>query len=161
MVNLVSVVLAQNPLIIGVVNDKETHESEALFQQLKEDIIGVVGQAATVTFSEVLYNDFEITLARENYNFLSDNSDIIISFGVVNTVMLYQAGTYEKPTILIGSINSDIVTCPRILAQREYFTCVEIIPYTTATSITNRINPFTTSQRPEISRLSKNSDAKK
>ena len=112
-VNSLSLVFAQNGLTIGILNDKETSDSEPLLQKLKKDITDVVGLGTKVTFNDVLYNNSDIELARKNYNSLLDNSDIIISFGVVNTVMLYKEKTYTKPTIIVGAINSDIVNIPK------------------------------------------------
>lgn len=112
LVTAVTKVIAQESLTIGILNDKETRESE-LLQKLKNDIIGVVGQSTDIKFNEVLYNNFDPKMAKKNYNALLANSDIIISFGVVNTVMLYEENNYAKPTIVVGAINKDFISIPK------------------------------------------------
>jgi outer membrane protein TolC len=104
---------AQNQtLTIGILDDKQNSDSEALFQKLQKNITDVVGQGTKVIFNDVLYNNYDEQLAKENYTELMANSDIIIAFGVVNTLMIYKEKTYSKPTIIVGSINNDFVKIP-------------------------------------------------
>lgn len=112
--NIISFAQAQTTLTIGIINDKQTSDSAPLFQKLKKDISDVIGKdRVTVVFNEVLYNNHDIKLAKDNYSKLLGNSDIIIAFGVVNTIMLYEEKKYPKPTIIVGAINNDIVDIPK------------------------------------------------
>ncbi len=104
---------AQNQsLTIGILSDKQTSDFEVLSKKLQKDIIDVIGQGTAVVFNDVLYNNYDDKLAQENYTKLMANSDIIIAFGVVNTIMLSNEKTYVKPTIIVGAINNDIVKIP-------------------------------------------------
>jgi outer membrane protein TolC len=104
---------SQNSIIIGILTDKSTEESRPLLEQLKSEIIAVVGQETIVSFNDVLENDFNNETAEQNYQALINNdTDIILSFGLTNTIMLYQKKTYNKPTIVFGSINKDFLDIP-------------------------------------------------
>ena len=95
---------------IGLLVDSLTDDSEELFSRLRSEIKAVVGEDATISFSEtnVLVNDFNLERATENYNILLDgNTDIILAFGLLNNVVISKLKTFEKPTILFGSVNKD------------------------------------------------------
>ena len=69
---------------IGILVDKETNETMPLLNRLKEEIIGVVGEDANIIFSEdtILSNNFNLELAQQQYNQLSNSDvDIILSIG--------------------------------------------------------------------------------
>ena len=90
--------------------DSQTQESAELLSSLKSEIIAVVGEDATISFSEanILINDFNLEKATVNYNrFIDSNVDIILAFGLVNNVVISQLETFQKPTILFGAINKD------------------------------------------------------
>lgn len=110
----IGLVKAQNTLTIGIVNDQHSPESASLLNQLQSEIKSVLGQGTTVNFTEVLFNNHSLETAKENYTaLLDDNTDIIIAFGVINTIMLYQEESYNKPTLIVGAINNDIVNIPK------------------------------------------------
>ena len=109
-----SIAQTQNTVTIGILDEKLTQDSEPLLKQLKKDITDVVGQGTTVILNEVLFNNHDVVTAKENYTtLLKNNTDIIIAFGVVNTIMLYQEKSYAKPTVIVGAINNDFVDIPK------------------------------------------------
>ena len=96
---------------IGILTDKLDGRSTPLLNQLKEEIKAVVGEDATINFSQenVLSNNFNVKYALENYQTLLNNDvDIIIAFGVVNNSVISKLGTYEKPTIVFGALSEEL-----------------------------------------------------
>jgi outer membrane protein len=96
---------------IGILLDNQTPESKGLFLDLQNEIKAVVGEDASISFSEanVLVNNFNLEKATANYNtLLSSNADIILAFGLINNVVISKLKAYQKPTILFGAINEDL-----------------------------------------------------
>ena len=105
---------AQKKVSIGILTDKSSEQTKPLLEQLKSEITAVVGQETTIVFKEVLENNFNKETAKSNYQALiNNNTDIILSFGVINNIMLYQEKEYPKPTIVFGSVNSDFINLPK------------------------------------------------
>ena len=106
--------VAQKPNYnIGVLLDQRTEKVEPIFALLQEQIRAVVGEDATISFpaESVLVNNFDLDLARQNYNqLLNDQTDIILAFGVVNNQVVGTQPSYPKPTILFGAVNQDFET---------------------------------------------------
>ncbi len=96
---------------IGYLLDKSSPEIEALLAELSNEISAVVGQDATIQFqNQSLINDFDKTKARNHYNqLLSDDTDIIIAFGIVNNAVISKIGVYTKPTIVFGALSTELV----------------------------------------------------
>ena len=95
---------------IGLLLDSQTEETQELLSRLINEIKAVVGEDATISFSEanMLVNDFNLEKSRANYNTLLDgNTDIILAFGLVNNVVISKLKTFQKPTILFGAVNKD------------------------------------------------------
>ncbi len=95
---------------IGLLLDSQTEDSKELLSRLRNEIKAVVGEDATISFSEanVLINDFNLEKATANYNtFLDGNTDIILAFGLVNNIVISKLKTFQKPTILFGAVNKD------------------------------------------------------
>lgn len=95
---------------IGLLVDSKSEESSKLLSRLKDEVKAVVGEDATISFSEpnVLINDFSLEKATANYNtLLNGDVDIILAFGLVNNTVISKLKTYPKPTILFGAINKD------------------------------------------------------
>ena len=108
--------LAQSPkpINVGILSDKLLPHSEKLLLQLKTEIKAVVGEDAIITFKNTLENNFDETTARLNYQSLVKNdTDIILSFGLVNNMMLYKQNNFPKPTIVFGAINRDFINIPK------------------------------------------------
>lgn len=104
---------AQRTVSIGVLTDESSEASRQLFLQLQNEIKAVVGQGANVVFDEVLESNFDVAIAKTNYQkLLNNNTDIILAFGVVNNIVLHQEKDYPKPVIVFGSINSDFIKLP-------------------------------------------------
>ena len=99
---------------VSVLGEKDAKSVAPLLAQLKNEVRAVVGQNATVVFNPVLYHNYDTAIARVNYQkTLDNNTDIIIAFGLVNTVLLYKEKSYPKPTIVFGAINSDFIDIPK------------------------------------------------
>ncbi|MEO1262917.1 MAG: TolC family protein [Bacteroidota bacterium] len=97
---------------IGVLLDTRPAELEPIILLLQEQIRVVVGEDANILFppENTLVNDFDLQKAEQNYNqLLSNNTDIILAFGVVNNIIVNDQSEYPKPTILFGAVNRDIV----------------------------------------------------
>jgi septum formation topological specificity factor MinE len=104
---------AQQQLSIGILADMRTPQSDGYLIQLKKDISSVVGKGYQVNFMDVRYSEKSLQDAEENYQQLLKNDvDIIIAFGVVNTIMLNKETEFTKPTIIIGAVNNDFVNLP-------------------------------------------------
>jgi len=98
---------------VGVLTDKYSGEAQPLLKQLQDEIQAVVGQSATIVFGEILENDFNTDTAKANYELLLQNqTDIILAFGVVNNMMIYNEKSYTKPVIVFGSVNNDFINLP-------------------------------------------------
>ncbi len=100
-------------ITIGLLTDKDSPEVQPLLEQLKAEIRNVVGQDKTVNFKTPLENNHSIETAKANYQSLvNSDADIILSFGVLDNIAIYQQKTYAKPTIVFGSLNSDFINLP-------------------------------------------------
>ncbi len=98
---------------IGVLADKSTVQTKPLLAKLQNEIKSVVGQSTTIVFKEILENGFNSETAKSNYQtVLNSDADIILVFGVVNTIMIDEKEKYPKPIILFGSANSDFYDFP-------------------------------------------------
>lgn len=96
---------------VGILLDNRTEEINPLLLQLEKQIKAVVGEDAIINFSEqaILVNDYDLQKAEANYaKLLEGNTDIILAFGVMNSVIINRQKLYPKPTILFGAINQDI-----------------------------------------------------
>ena len=98
---------------IGILTDESSVQTQPLLEELKSQIRVVAGQNTTVNFKKVLENNYDIEIAKSNYQQLINNdTDIILSFGVINNIALYQEKSYPKPTIVFGSVNNDFINLP-------------------------------------------------
>ena len=103
-----SMAISQNAYNVGMLLDERTSETDFLITQLEREIRAVVGEDAVINFPEesILKNDFNLQLATENYNTLvNNNTDIILAFGAVNSLVITRQETLQKPTIFFGPIN--------------------------------------------------------
>jgi len=100
-------------ITIGLLGDKISANYNIALLNLQDEIRAVVGETATISFREILLNDFDIDMALANYeSLISSDVDIILSFGLVNNMALYNLGAYPKPTLALGVANSDLITMP-------------------------------------------------
>ena len=97
---------------IGILTDYTSDETGGLFGQLQNEVKSVVGQDATIAFGGVLENGFDMTKAQSNYNTLINDTDtdIILAFGTINNLVITGQKAHQKPTILFGAVNNDVVT---------------------------------------------------
>lgn len=95
---------------IGMLLDHRSGEIDPLIVRLQDQIKAVVGEDAHIVFPEedILTSDYSIEKARQNYAALVDRSDIILSFGLTNSLVVSNQETYPKPTILFGQVNTDL-----------------------------------------------------
>ena len=98
---------------IGVLVDKDSKENLALFEKLKNEIRSVMGQDTNMIFKSPLENNYDLELAKTNFIALEKSEvNIILAFGVINNIALYQQKSYGKPVIVFGSVNSDFIDLP-------------------------------------------------
>jgi len=98
---------------IGILADEASAENAPLLEKLQNEITAVVGQDATVLFKDPVENGFDLETAKANYLTMEgSNVDIILAFGVINNIALYQQKVYAKPVIVFGSVNSDFIDLP-------------------------------------------------
>ncbi len=111
MILSVSCALAQKKIYnIGILLDNRTEEIEPLLLRLQNQIKAVVGEDASIRFSEsnILVNNYDLKKAEEDFNKLINNdTDIILAFGVINNEIVSKQTVYKKPTILFGAVNRD------------------------------------------------------
>jgi len=101
-------------ITVSILGEHDSKAIAPLLEQLKNEVKAVAGQSTTVVFNPVLHNNYDTATARLNYQkVLADNTDIIIAFGVVNTILLYKEKSYPKPIIVFGAINSDFIDLPK------------------------------------------------
>lgn len=103
--------IAQNKTVtIGIISDIQTSDSKLLLQQMKNNIEAVAGKENNIVFKDVLENNFDFDTASSNYNsLLNDDTDIILAFGIMNTIMLYKKQNYPKPIVVLSPINRDFI----------------------------------------------------
>ncbi|WP_353780013.1 TolC family protein [Winogradskyella sp. 3972H.M.0a.05] len=95
---------------IGILLDNRTEKLEPLLDQLMTQIKAVVGEDADINFprNSILTNNFNLERAKQNYEtLLSNETDIILAFGVVNSKVVSSQSSHVKPTILFGAVNKD------------------------------------------------------
>ncbi len=112
----VSISFAQNTktITIGILADETSVENAPLLEKLQNEITAVVGQDANVVFKDPIENGFDLDTAKSNYLAMEANDvDIILAFGVINNIALYQQKVYAKPLIVFGSVNSDFIDLPK------------------------------------------------
>ncbi|MEO1012468.1 MAG: TolC family protein [Bacteroidota bacterium] len=96
---------------IGMMVDSKTQETQELLVQLQDEIKAVVGEDAIIRFPSeyFLIHNFDVSLARKNYQILLDGpTDIIIAIGAASNQVLQEQTVHGKPTIIFGSVNMDM-----------------------------------------------------
>lgn len=98
------------PINIGIVLDHESEKTRGLIQELKQEIQAVAGKDATIVFPQQAYliNEYDIAKAERNYQtLLQQDVDLILAIGIVNQQWVSSQSTFPKPTILLGTFNSE------------------------------------------------------
>ena len=99
---------------IGILADEASERNRPLLENLQNEITAVVGQDAIVTFQVPVANGYDLDMAKANYLAMeSSDVDIILVFGIVNNIALYQQKIYKKPVVVFGSVNSDFIDIPK------------------------------------------------
>ncbi|WP_350284684.1 TolC family protein [uncultured Croceitalea sp.] len=97
---------------VGMLLDERTEKIDTLLVRLQKQVQAVVGEDATIVFSEehIFESQYHLEKARTAYDNLADGKvDIIMAFGAVNNKVIVEQDKHEKPTILFGSFNQDMV----------------------------------------------------
>nr|WP_293296917.1 TolC family protein [Allomuricauda sp.] len=97
---------------IGILLDNRNEKIDSLLLRLENEIEAVVGEDASIDFSDrnVLNNNYNLELAERNYNeMVAGQVDIIIAFGIVNNQFISKLDVHKKPTIVFGAVNSDLI----------------------------------------------------
>ncbi len=103
---------------VGFLLDHTNPGVESLFQDLKKEIHAVVGEDAIVNFSpeNVYINNYNLSIAAEQYGKLQSTADIIFTVGLYNNLLMLQQSEFPVPTIVVSSIRNEIT---QIDVQRE------------------------------------------
>ncbi|BAO74947.1 TolC family protein [Winogradskyella sp. PG-2] len=112
---------------IGYLLDKNSTEIEGLLKELSNEISAVVGEDAIIEFPQnnMLVNNFDTTIALNNYNTLVQNdTNIIIAFGIVNNAVISKIGTYEKPTIVFGALSEELLKDQTLVSNIKNYTSI-------------------------------------
>ena len=95
---------------IGFLFDELTPEVLPLLNQLKKEISTVVGEDANISFSS--RNQYETKFnyqnAKKSYSKLVSDVDIIISFGVYNSVLINEQSVHPVPTLVVDAFTSKV-----------------------------------------------------
>ena len=97
---------------IGILIDTLSVEFEPLLTAIQSEIRAVVGEDARIEFPEsnIRANGFSATVAEQHYQaLLADDTDLILAFGGINNRVIAGREDYPKPTILFGTINTDVI----------------------------------------------------
>ncbi len=91
-----------------VINSKTAN---FILTKLQKEVKAVVGEDAHIVFdtANMLNNNYNLNRAKENYEKLSRNCDIIVSFGSYNTKFLRQQKAFSKPIIVVGDLRDTSV----------------------------------------------------
>ncbi|WP_461445009.1 TolC family protein [Maribacter sp.] len=112
-ISFISFSQSKKTVTIGILADETPVENEPLLEKLQNEISAVVGQDANLVFKDPIENGFDLDIAKANYLALEASEvDIILAFGVINNIALYQQKTYAKPVVVFGSVNSDFIPLP-------------------------------------------------
>jgi outer membrane protein TolC len=98
---------------IGILIDFKSLELTPLLDELKSEIIAVIGEDAKIRFSDehMLSNDMDLVKAEANYqSLLTSEIDIILAFGIINNAIINKQSIFPKPTILFGAVNEDFIS---------------------------------------------------
>jgi len=98
---------------IGMLVDYRSPDFAPMFDLLAQEIRAVVGNSATIEFQlgQMKVNNFDLELAATHYQSLLDGDvDIILAFGPVTNEIVSKQIEHLKPTILFGSVNTDLIS---------------------------------------------------
>ncbi|MBX2821373.1 MAG: TolC family protein [Rhodothermaceae bacterium] len=127
---------------IGILADLISPESEFILTQMETEIQAVVGEDAIIEFptSSMLVNNLDEAQAERNYQALLENdTDIILAFGPLNSKIISAQESFEKPTILFGAINLDLIA----IAESEQTSGIDNFNYlVTSGSYTEDLETF-------------------
>ena len=100
-----------NTYKIGFIFDLLPENAPILLDLMQHEIRSVVGQDANILFpnSGIYVNDFNLQTAEKNFQAINDNEDvdIIVAFGAISNVVITNAESHKKPTILFGTLASE------------------------------------------------------
>lgn len=97
---------------VGILIDTLSVELDPLLNALQSEIRAVVGEDARIEIpdSNIRANGFNATRAEQQYQaLLAGDTDLILAFGRINNQVISGRADYPKPTILFGTLNTDLV----------------------------------------------------
>ncbi len=107
---------AQRPAVdIGILSDQTPADLTPLFEQLRAEIVAVVGANADIRMDpvNVRANEYDPDAAERMYQEMIDEGiDIVLAFGSVTASVVSGRATYEVPTVLFGGVNRDLLDLP-------------------------------------------------
>lgn len=109
----ITIVAQKRTYKIGILSDEYSPEiHNILSQKLEKEVKAVVGEDANIIFnkSDQLENNYNIAKAKENYQTLVKNCDIIISFGAFDNIIISKEKNFPKAVITIGGLQDKIIT---------------------------------------------------
>ncbi len=127
---------------IGVLFDKYNDKSfNYIYQTLRQEIKAVVGEDANIVLSKnnILQNNYNVKIAKDNYHKLLQSADIILTFGVLNSEILKQQKSFPKPVIVIGDLRDSI---NQKLTQSTTSGINNLLYLTYSETILQRLNTF-------------------
>jgi outer membrane protein TolC len=98
---------------IGILLDNVSAQVEPIMLGLQNEIKAVVGEDAIINFEpyNLSSNNFDVTKVRASYQqLINGDTDIILAFGAISNLVVTRQSSHDKPTILFGAVNSDILT---------------------------------------------------
>jgi len=105
-----SLIAQKQTYSIGFLFDELNPEYSTLLDELKKEIIAVVGEDANLEFKpeNELMNHFDLENAKNNYESLLSRVDIIVSRGIFDAIILEEQDNFPKPTMIVGGIKQEL-----------------------------------------------------
>ena len=100
---------------IRIMVDQTPPEVSALFEQMRSEMVALVGNEVTIRMTEgdIVANGFDPQRAEEVYQSMIDgDADLIIAFGPVSSSVVSGRDSYPTPTVLFGGVNRDFLELP-------------------------------------------------
>lgn len=99
---------------IGMVGDRLNANQELQIQEMQQTVRAVVGEDADVKFTQMLLNNYDIGMARTQYQQLVDQGvDLIMVFGLVSNMALGERQSFPLPTLALGLASTESIELPK------------------------------------------------
>ncbi len=100
---------------VGIMVDQAPASLTTLFQQMRAEVLAVVGATAEIQMdeSDVRPNGYDADRAELIYqSMIEGDVDVVLAFGPVSASVVSGRERYEKPTVLFGGVNRDLLELP-------------------------------------------------